>query len=182
MSETPDLAVAVETLANRVQELAQKTALSEQSQRELRAHQVEIQAQAKQQAKNVADIAKTNAWQGRAIKFGAGIIVALLIGSFILWHVAVTANHATDAVKENAVTSCQNANQRTAGQRLLWNTLIGKSLELNREAGASKKDIQYLIDLQSLEQSLFQKRDCSDPGRKYPLPPVPSSLRTKEPS
>lgn len=180
MSE-PDpnaLVPAVQELAERVHGLAERVALSQQAQREIKAHQTEIQAQAVQQGLNVAAIAEGNKRQGRWIKVQTAVIVALLAGGVVLWNVAVTANHATDAVQSTAVKSCQNTNEARKGTLRLWLGIINAPRPQGSPTRTEAQE-QQIADLRQFVEQLFQPRDCHNLDRTYPLPELPDSLKPR---
>lgn len=172
------LVAATQTLAERVHELGQKIALSEESQREIKAHQAEIQSQAKQQAKNVAAIAEGNRRQRRWIRVQAVCGVLLLGGLIWLWNVAAAANDAASGVRTNAVTNCQNSNQARQGTLRLWLGIIDAPRPKGSPARTEEQQ-QQIADLRLFVEQLFQQRDCQNLDRQYPLPELPDSLKPR---
>lgn len=76
--------------------------------------------------------------------------------------------------RDNAVTSCRNANDSREAQRLLW-TFILDAGAANNDRTPEQKETARKFRVWIGE--LFADRDCSDLSKRYPLPPPPSLER-----
>lgn len=171
-SDDPNqLVAATQALADRVHELGAKIALAEESQREIKAHQVEIASQAKQQALNVRNIR-------RSTRVLAVCGILLLVGFIWVRNVADDANNAAAAVKTNAVKNCENTNEARKGTLRLWLGIIDAPRPAGSPARTEAQE-QQVADLRQFVRELYQQRDCNDPSRTYPLPELPDSLQPR---
>lgn len=104
-------------------------------------------------------------------------VLALVIGGFsaYLYTEVLDANEQTSALvaqnQENAVVSCQNANESRRAQSELWTFIIEVSLAGGEESPSERA---FLNDLLDWINALFEQRDCADLTRHYELPPPPT--------
>lgn len=73
--------------------------------------------------------------------------------------------------RDNAVTSCQNANDSREAQRTLWAFVLQASAANNKDKTPEQRETAKKFG--EWVDKLFADRDCTDLSKRYPLPPPP---------
>jgi hypothetical protein len=68
----------------------------------------------------------------------------------------------------NAVTSCENANESRQASRTLWYFVVNLAAK-----SAPPERVAYLGEVREWIGEVYKSHDCSDLSRSYPLPPPP---------
>ena len=71
----------------------------------------------------------------------------------------------------NLVTNCENANESRAAARSLWNYILDVSMASNPDP--TKREQRFYDDFRGYVNAVYVQHDCSDLGKKYPLPDPP---------
>lgn len=87
------------------------------------------------------------------------VVVVTLVGGYLFY-----------SLHTDAVTQCENANDSRASNLALWNFLLDETTKPNptpAEQANTEKIRAYVT-------ALFASHNCTDLGRKYPLPNQPT--------
>lgn len=76
-----------------------------------------------------------------------------------------------DTLTDNAIQSCENANQSRTATLSLWTFILEVSAQNPDQTPAER---QLLVDLGEWIGVLYAQRDCTDLSREYPIPPPPT--------
>lgn len=80
-------------------------------------------------------------------------------------------NEADHNNKRLLVTNCQNANESRAANRELWGFILDVSTA--GDNNPSPREQAFAQEFRDYINAVFAARDCSDLGKKYPLPNPP---------
>lgn len=72
----------------------------------------------------------------------------------------------------NAVTNCENANESRSASKGLWDYVL--SLLEAGNPNPTPAQTEFVVDFRQYVGKVYQQHDCSDLGKKYPLPPRPT--------
>lgn len=105
------------------------------------------------------------------------LCLVIAIGAGIGTYVNDRANARQDrerieANTENAITSCENANETREASRSLWNFVL--DLSSARDEDATPQEVAARKKFRDWVDAVYRERDCADLSRKYPLPPPPA--------
>lgn len=75
-------------------------------------------------------------------------------------------------IQANAVTSCENANNSRAVQRILWNGILDAPRDPD-EPPLTEQEIKFREAFRDYVNTAFGDRDCTNLDKKYPEPVFP---------
>ena len=96
------------------------------------------------------------------------IIAMVALGGVLLGGKAELQN------SRDLVTSCQNANESRAAARALWGYILDVSTANNPKP--TKAQEAFYEDFRGYINAVYVQHDCTDLGKKYPLPDPPKVI------
>ena len=112
---------------------------------------------------------KVRAWFDRWALVLYSVIAVVALGGVLLGGKAELQN------SRDLVTQCQNANESRAAARALWGYIIDLSAAKNPHP--TRRDRIVIAGFRAYVNAVYVEHDCSDLGRKYPLPDPPTIVR-----
>ena len=97
-------------------------------------------------------------------------VVANLSCAVLLIVARASQGRIEDENKQNAITSCENANDSRAAQRALWGFILQASAANKDKTPQQRKTAD---EFGAWVNKLFAERDCTNLSKRYTIPPPP---------